>query len=596
MKTRAAPCFLFAPVLAIACGGASTTGPAHEAAPTAAAAAPSDACNAYFTLEDLEQNALSSPTFVSASQLSNIAEIDEEVGVTTRAISLLRTMRSPEASSLASDLAINLQTRAERRTLLAMAAQKLDTAYLAAEKALHEVQHCSGVDLSRDAATPADCADALRLYRSSAHVNLLSTKSTNAVSAHLRELDLNGSAEKRRDILVTALKMLSVEHVAYDAALSSLDREARSKQTEAFRVATDALQRKCENAYLDAARVRSTGTDLRKSTVIVRPRWSDAWRSVATGAQEWFGSGFFVQWTTAAGKTEWRVLTNQHVMAGATEADVTLRDDSKTTDNETTWRAKLLPADPHEDVAVLALVLKEKAPPVTGLRLRTSTVHDEEHVRAAGFPGLQGKPSFQISGGAVSNASFSRSYFQHTAPIDPGNSGGPLLDGDGRVVGMNTLKATHRENVAFAIPTSHLLLALRRAEQTSQSSLSEAVARCNALVGALASPAPALDTVRSFGSDSFYPTIAPRISGESAARRSIVNGEASLPREIASVRAYAEVRHRLDKEGGIAPFQLCTRVTKLDDGSFAAHLHTRNGIEHVLTLAGDDPSLLVDFE
>jgi len=43
------------------------------------------------------------------------------------------------------------------------------------------------------------------------------------------------------------------------------------------------------------------------------------------------------------------------------------------------------------------------------------------------------------------------SFLQHTAAVNPGNSGGPLLNAQGHVVGLNTTKAK-LENVSFAIP------------------------------------------------------------------------------------------------------------------------------------------------
>ena len=47
------------------------------------------------------------------------------------------------------------------------------------------------------------------------------------------------------------------------------------------------------------------------------------------------------------------------------------------------------------------------------------------------------------------------SFLQHTAAVNAGNSGGPLLDAHGQVVGIVTLKA-ELENVSFAIPAGRL--------------------------------------------------------------------------------------------------------------------------------------------
>lgn len=102
--------------------------------------------------------------------------------------------------------------------------------------------------------------------------------------------------------------------------------------------------------------------------------------------------------------------------------------------------------------------------------LNTQPPADGREIFAAGFPGLGGTPSWQLSNGIVSNASarpkgivdssLDVSRGQHTAPVDPGSSGSPLLvrgeDGKYRVIGINTYKATARENTNFAIPAKRI--------------------------------------------------------------------------------------------------------------------------------------------
>lgn len=43
---------------------------------------------------------------------------------------------------------------------------------------------------------------------------------------------------------------------------------------------------------------------------------------------------------------------------------------------------------------------------------------------------------------------------QHTAPLNPGNSGGPLVDSRGRVVGINTTIIAHAQGIGFAVPSN----------------------------------------------------------------------------------------------------------------------------------------------
>jgi S1-C subfamily serine protease len=74
-------------------------------------------------------------------------------------------------------------------------------------------------------------------------------------------------------------------------------------------------------------------------------------------------------------------------------------------------------------------------------------------VYAAGAPkGLEGT----FSDGIVSSVRQSEKLIQHTAPISPGSSGGPLVDEYGRVIGINTLIARDGQNLNFAVPVQYL--------------------------------------------------------------------------------------------------------------------------------------------
>ncbi|MBQ0035030.1 MAG: trypsin-like peptidase domain-containing protein [Bacteroidales bacterium] len=150
------------------------------------------------------------------------------------------------------------------------------------------------------------------------------------------------------------------------------------------------------------------------------------------------------------------VLTNRHVVGYAPAATVSfvLRD--------TTLRflhCEVLLTDKDVDLALISLPDSCMQP---AQKLAKDAVNDGQDIVAAGFPGLAGKPSWQITKGSVSNAYLKidgskQAFIQHTAPIDPGSSGGPLLvkmDDGYQIVGINTLKAFWRDNVGMAIPAA----------------------------------------------------------------------------------------------------------------------------------------------
>ena len=96
------------------------------------------------------------------------------------------------------------------------------------------------------------------------------------------------------------------------------------------------------------------------------------------------------------------------------------------------------------------------------LPLYAGEIEEDLSIAAAGFPELANKPSWQLTRGSISNArvdvdSHERAsrIIQHTASIDPGSSGGPLLlknaEGKYEILGINTWKAFYREGVGLAI-------------------------------------------------------------------------------------------------------------------------------------------------
>lgn len=153
------------------------------------------------------------------------------------------------------------------------------------------------------------------------------------------------------------------------------------------------------------------------------------------------GSGFFV--------TKTHVVTNQHVLCDERDEDlwVVLESGRK-------LRAKLLRAEERLDAALLDV---PDATKITPLPLGDSTsVQRGDRVYAVGAPlGM----SFTMSQGIVGHAtrrSVGLSYIQIDLSITRGNSGGPLLDDEGRVIGLITYKVGSDATIGLALAIDHL--------------------------------------------------------------------------------------------------------------------------------------------
>lgn len=142
-------------------------------------------------------------------------------------------------------------------------------------------------------------------------------------------------------------------------------------------------------------------------------------------------------------------LTNHHVIAGADAVEATTADGRSLV-------ADVLGADPMVDLALLRLPRDHGLP---ALELGDSTaLRVGDFVLAVGCPhGL----SHSVTAGIVSGLGRSlggrggrtiEDVIQTDAPFNPGNSGGPLLDADGRAVGIATAIAMPAQGLCFAVP------------------------------------------------------------------------------------------------------------------------------------------------
>jgi serine protease Do len=156
------------------------------------------------------------------------------------------------------------------------------------------------------------------------------------------------------------------------------------------------------------------------------------------------GAGFIID---ASGT----VVTNNHVVKDAKTVSVTLSDGA-------TYPAKIIGTDPKTDLAVLRI---QAGHPLPYVQLgNSSTVEPGEWVVAMGNPfGLGGTVTAGIVsalGRDIGDGPYDR-FIQIDAPINEGNSGGPLFDQQGQVIGINTAILTPTGGsvgIGFAIPSN----------------------------------------------------------------------------------------------------------------------------------------------
>jgi S1-C subfamily serine protease len=153
------------------------------------------------------------------------------------------------------------------------------------------------------------------------------------------------------------------------------------------------------------------------------------------------GSGFVIT-------PDGYALTNSHVVAGRDRLGATTQDGDR-------LDAELVGDDPATDTALVRLAARELPYAELGT---SASLQVGQLVIALGNPlGFQST----VSTGVVSalgramrgeEGRLIEDVIQHTAPLNPGNSGGPLVDSRGRVVGINTAIIPMAQGLGFAVP------------------------------------------------------------------------------------------------------------------------------------------------
>jgi S1-C subfamily serine protease len=224
----------------------------------------------------------------------------------------------------------------------------------------------------------------------------------------------NHNSPLRRSVSGGDLPTWSEPHVAYSAGLTSDEQNNID------------IYKSCKDSVVYIT-----------STVVTRGFFGD-YQSQA------LGSGFLIN-------ADGQILTNNHVVSGSSQVEVTLPDQSS-------YKAEILDRDQVNDLALIKITPKKK---LTFLILGDSDhIQVGQKVLAIGQPlGLDGT----LTVGVIStlhrdiegeNNRKLEGMIQTDAAINPGNSGGPLLDSSGTVIGINTAIYGPNGNIGigFAMP------------------------------------------------------------------------------------------------------------------------------------------------
>jgi TPR repeat protein len=331
---------------------------------------------------------------------------------------------------------------------------------LAAEQGDAMAQYILGFAYDKGEGVPKDDAEAVKWYRRAAEQGLAMAQFS------LGLMYANGEGVPKDDAEAAKWCRLAAEqgdaHAQY--ILSGMFARGDGVPTNnvsayswaSLAAASGHEKAKTRRDFLSKQMTREQIAEAQRITAEFKPKvWKadEAQESpLATPRIDVTGSGFFVT-------SDGCFVTNHHVVAGAATVRV------RTTAG--TFPATVIRTDPTNDIAILQVAGEFSALAVRGSR----GVKIADRVATLGFPNpeLQGEAAKYASGeiAALSGPSDDPRFLQVSVPIQPGNSGGPLVDTSGAVVGVvvsqldkiATFKLTGNipENVNYAIKGTILL-------------------------------------------------------------------------------------------------------------------------------------------
>ena len=195
----------------------------------------------------------------------------------------------------------------------------------------------------------------------------------------------------------------------------------------------------CSVVSIEAKKMVTTSS--RNNPMMDDPFWRRFFEQPGEREQQNFGSGVVIS-------DEGYILTNNHLVGGATEVKVTCTDGRE-------FEAEVVGADPQSDVAVIKVDADQLPAIILG---SSENLRLGETVLAIGYPFGIGQT---VTKGIISAQGRSlrlvdyEDFIQTDAAINPGNSGGALINEKGELIGINTAIASRTggsHGIGFAIP------------------------------------------------------------------------------------------------------------------------------------------------
>jgi hypothetical protein len=199
---------------------------------------------------------------------------------------------------------------------------------------------------------------------------------------------------------------------------------------------------------------------------------------------DWSGTGFAID--------DGYIATNYHVINGAGKIYISWKEG----DHTEKLNAQLVATDEKNDIAILKIIdSRFKGFDNIPYGFNTALANEGEEIFVLGYPltSTMGE-EIKLTNGIISSTKGYKddaSMYQISAPIQPGNSGGPLFDSDGNVIGIIRAKHSEAENAGYAvkaiylenlIKSSGISASITRASKLHSSSLSKKVKKVKGFV------------------------------------------------------------------------------------------------------------------